>query len=296
MSDGIINEQRTLKCADGRQLGFAEYGDPAGHPVLAFHGVPGTRFMFRPTAIPAKRFGLRIIAPDRPGYGLSEPQPDRQLANWLDDAAALVRQLELEHFSLVGISGGAPFATLTAAHFGPRVAALGLVSPMGPVADIVDAVEMPGMQRRFFLNLPNRTRVMKWGTSGANALFRLAPRASYDLAVRTLPPADREIMQQPSVRDHVIEDVQESLTFDGEGARADWVIFSQPWGVDYSCIAARAILWQGLDDTIVPINVALELGRLIPGCRVVELVGEGHFWALREVDEILENIARLSSR
>ena len=296
MTDGIINERQTLKCLDGRQLGFAEYGDPVGHPVLGFHGVPGTRFMFRPTAVAAKRLGLRIIAPDRPGYGLSEPKPGRQLADWLDDAAALVRHPNLETFSLVGISGGAPFATLTAAHFGSRVAALGLVSPMGPIADIVDAVEMPAMQRRFFLTLPNRTRVMKWGTSGANALFRMAPKASYDLAVRTLPPADREIMQQPSVREHVIADVQESLTFGGEGARADWVIFSQPWGVDYSCICARSILWQGLADTIVPINVALELGRLIPGCRVVELDGEGHFWGLGAIDEILENIARLSAR
>ena len=85
MADGVINEHLTLKRADGRQLGYAEYGDPTGHPVFAFHGVPGARYMFRPTAGPAIRHGLRIIAPDRPGYGLSEPQPGRQLADWLDD-------------------------------------------------------------------------------------------------------------------------------------------------------------------------------------------------------------------
>ena len=290
MTEGIITEQGTLKRADGRQLGFAEYGDPDGLVVFGFHGVPGARFMFRPTAVSAKRLGLRVIAPDRPGYGLSEPQPGRQLADWLDDVAALLKHLDIDTFSLVGISGGGPFATITAAHFGDRVKALGLVSPMGPVADLVGSIAMPRLQQRFFLDLPHSDRLMRWGTSGAAAMFRLAPGAAYDLAVRTLPPADRAIMQDKRIRAHVIADVQESLTFGGAGSRADLAIFSQPWGVDYACITARTILWQGLDDTIVPISAALALGRMIPGCRVIELAGEGHFWALREVDEILERI------
>lgn len=295
MSEGVITEDRTFRRADGRQLGFAEYGDPNGLIVLAFHGVPGARFMFRPTARPAKRLGMRIIAPDRPGYGLSEPKFGRQLADWLDDVAALLKHLAIDTFSLVGISGGGPFATSTAAHFGDRVKALGLVSPMGPVADLAGAISMPRLQQRFFLDLPNSDRLVRWGTSGAAAMFRMAPGVAYDLAVRTLPPADRDIMQRKKIKAHVIADVQESLTFDGAGVRSDLAIFSQPWGVDYSCISARSILWQGLDDTIVPIAAALALGRRIPGCRIVELAGEGHFWALREVEEILQRIQQFAT-
>lgn len=295
MTDGIISLRRTVKRDDGRVLGFAEFGDPDGLVVLGFHGVPGTRLMFRPTAAAAKRLGMRVIAPDRPGYGLSEPQPGRQLADWLDDVATLVKHLNIDEFSLVGISGGGPFATLTAAHFGDRVKALGLVSPMGPVAEVYNSIEMSKLQQRFFLQLPNREKLVKWGTSGAHAVFRLAPEMSYDLAVRTLPPADREILQQPNIKAHVIEDVHESLTFDGAGARSDLVIFSQPWGVDYSCITARSILWQGLDDTIVPIGAAVALAKMIPGCRLVELEGEGHFWGLKSVDEILERVKQFAS-
>ena len=33
---------------DGRQLAFAEYGDPAGWPVFFFHGWPGSRLDFAP--------------------------------------------------------------------------------------------------------------------------------------------------------------------------------------------------------------------------------------------------------
>lgn len=294
--EGVINEYRTLKRADGRVIGFAEYGDPAGLVVFAFHGVPGTRFMFRPTAASAKRLGMRIIAPDRPGYGLSEPQPGRQLTDWLDDFGALLKHLAIDTFSLVGISGGAPFATITAAHYGERVKALGLVSPMGPVAELQGTIEMAPLQKRFFLKLPGNARLVKWGTSSANAIFRFAPSTAYDLAIRTLPPADREIMQRPEIKSHVMADVQESLTFDGDGARSDFLIFSEPWRIDYACITARTILWQGLDDTIVPIAAALALGHMIPGCRIVELVGEGHFWGLREIDEILTRTRDLATQ
>lgn len=35
---------------DGRRLAYAEYGDPAGAPVLVFHGMPGSRFQRHPDA------------------------------------------------------------------------------------------------------------------------------------------------------------------------------------------------------------------------------------------------------
>src|SRR6056297_252058 len=291
---GIISCGSTFRRADGRKLGFAEYGDPHGFPVLAFHGVPGTRFMFKPTAGPARARALRIIAPDRPGFGLSEPQPGRVLSDWLDDVAALLKHTAVGRFSLVAISGGAPYATLTAAHFGDRVASLGLVSPMGPVADLGDEIDMPLLQRRFFTKLAQRERVVRFGIGGAKAIFRLAPEVSYDLMVRTLPEPDREILNDPVKKRHVIADVKESLTFDGDGTRTDYRIFSERWGVDYEMITAPSVLWQGLDDTIVPISAAMELGRRIPDCRIIELAGEGHFWGLQAIDEILDRIATLA--
>jgi pimeloyl-ACP methyl ester carboxylesterase len=55
----------------GRRIGCAEYGDPC-LPVLALHGTPGSRLMFALSDGAARERGLRLIAPDRPGYGLSD--------------------------------------------------------------------------------------------------------------------------------------------------------------------------------------------------------------------------------
>ena len=37
------DESRSIVLADGRRLGFAEYGDPTGTPILYFHGLPASR-------------------------------------------------------------------------------------------------------------------------------------------------------------------------------------------------------------------------------------------------------------
>jgi pimeloyl-ACP methyl ester carboxylesterase len=294
MVAGVIAEDCVLKLGDGRLLGWAEYGASTGPVVFAMHGNPGSRLMFRIGRAAALELGIRLVAPDRPGFGLSTPQPGRTLDNWIDDFAALVRRIGAERFSIVGISGGGPYATASAAHFGERVASLGLVSPIGPVAELADRIDMTEVQRRLFLHFPHRRRLMRWSTSAVGAFFRIAPGAYYDLFLRALPEADRAILRQPHVKAQMIADVHESQRQGGDGSRSDLVIFSEPWGVDYSCITARSVLWQGLEDTIVPVDAAIGLGRLIPGCRIVELAGEGHFWVINEASEVLGRVKQLA--
>jgi pimeloyl-ACP methyl ester carboxylesterase len=296
MADGVISEDNTMQLPDGRQLGWAEYGVADGPVVLAMHGNPGSRLMFRIGGPPAVRLGVRIIAPDRPGFGLSTPHPGRTLDEWLNDFANLVRRTGVERFSLLGISGGGPYATASAAHFGDRVAALGLVSPIGPVAELADRIDMSEVQRRLFLHYPSRRRLMHWSTATVNALFRIAPGAYYDLFLRLLPAVDREVLGDKHVKAQMIADVKESQRQGGDGSRSDLVIFSRPWDVDYSLISARAMLWQGLDDTIVPVDAALELGRMIPSCRIIELAGEGHFWVINAADEVLGRVAQMAGK
>ena len=62
---------KVVRLADGRALGYAEFGDPAGKPVLCFHGAPSSRLdvaSVDPTVCKAR--GVRLLAVDRPGCGL----------------------------------------------------------------------------------------------------------------------------------------------------------------------------------------------------------------------------------
>ena len=100
---------KVLSLRDGRVLCYAEYGDPSGKPFFFFHGLPGSRRQRHPDNSIASEIGARIIAIDRPGYGLSDFQPGRKLLDWPGDVAQLADCLKIEQFSAIGVSGGGPY-------------------------------------------------------------------------------------------------------------------------------------------------------------------------------------------
>lgn len=121
-----------IKLPDGRSLAFSAYGDPGGNPILFFHGWPGARLQGRLTDQPAKRLGLRVIAPDRPGFGHSDFQRNRQILYWPDDVGHLADSLGIDKFSVIGLSGGAPYAFACAYKHPNRINSVGVVSGVGP--------------------------------------------------------------------------------------------------------------------------------------------------------------------
>ncbi len=68
-----------IRLSDGRRLGYAEYGDPRGRPLLHFHGLPSPRLEGAFCDDAARRLGLRIVAVDHPGCGLSDFKLRRRL-------------------------------------------------------------------------------------------------------------------------------------------------------------------------------------------------------------------------
>src|SRR5512147_1031413 len=100
---------KTLTLKDGRTLGYAEFGEPTGTPVIGFHGMPGSRLMMQTLEKAAQINSVRLIAPDRPGYGLSQANPHGTLLGYVDDVVQLVDALQLDRFAVLGVSGGGPY-------------------------------------------------------------------------------------------------------------------------------------------------------------------------------------------
>jgi hypothetical protein len=63
---------KTIKLSDGRTLAYLDIGDPEGRPLFYFHGGPGSRLEGLLYDQFNRQLGIRMIAPDRPGYGLSD--------------------------------------------------------------------------------------------------------------------------------------------------------------------------------------------------------------------------------
>ena len=89
MDDKQTSQQ--IKLQDGRMLGYAEYGPAEGIPVFYFHGFPSSRLDWQLINFDNSlaEINARVIAPDRPGYGLSEFKRGRQMVDWPDDVIEL---------------------------------------------------------------------------------------------------------------------------------------------------------------------------------------------------------------
>jgi pimeloyl-ACP methyl ester carboxylesterase len=263
---------RTCPLPGGRKLGFAEGGDPDGVPVFYFHGFPGSRL--EATLLPVP--GVRLIGVDRPGYGLSTPQPYRKLADWPKDIEVLADHLRLKRFGVVGVSGGAPYASSVAYGLGDRVNALALVCGLGPP-------EAPGMT---FGGTSGLAKALRY--PGARIFMAALGRQVLmsDRAVRRLrdwrtrrmprPAADANFRDGPMAQ-LMMANWREGLKRSSLGMAADARIYGEPWHFALEDIAVPTSIWHGRADTIVPISISEHYAAHVPGVATHFTEDDGHF-------------------
>ncbi|KAJ4993327.1 hypothetical protein SVAN01_01302 [Stagonosporopsis vannaccii] len=91
-----------------RRITFADYGDSASTSVvLFFGGLMGARFSYSPLDQLAKKHNVRIIHPDRPGVGGSDPVAiEDRISTYIDMVPHLLNHLGVQHVALAGHSFG----------------------------------------------------------------------------------------------------------------------------------------------------------------------------------------------
>lgn len=102
----IPGVRRSVVEARGVRFHVTEAGPPDGRPVLALHGWPQHHWAYRDLLADPPP-GLRIIAPDLPGYGWSGPPPHRwRKEDVASDLLALMDVLGFDRVLLVGHDWG----------------------------------------------------------------------------------------------------------------------------------------------------------------------------------------------
>lgn len=283
-----------LTLADGRLLGYRIFGDPCGSPVIALHGTPGSRFKYSGSHTAALTAGLRLIAVDRWGYGLSSPHRSGRLLDFGTDLTALASHLKLGTFAITGVSGGAPFAVAAAAKLGGRVSALALVSPVGLIADRVGGARLRAFHTFCFRVLPRVPGAIGLSFQLYRAGLALAPNLAMLIAISRSAAADRVAMRDNETRQRLIETFQQGLRPGVEGPTLDMALFDAPWGVDFAKITAHSRIWIGLDDRNVPLPAVRALAAALPGSQLTELPGAGHLWVAQNADHVMSWLSRQS--
>lgn len=262
---------------DGRRFGLSEFGAPKGKPLFYFHGFPGSRLEARLVHEQACRQQIRLIAVDRPGYGQSAYQPGRRLAHWPRDIAAIADTLKLDRFSVLGVSGGAPYAAACARFMPERLITTGIVCGLAPLDEADLVRRLKGRDRRFvwLKKLPRPLYHLPLLLAGMAA--RRRPQRLLRLIAGTLPPLDRTVIMEREIRSLLASSLREAFSQGSTGAFADLCLYGESWGFALEEIRTPVLLWHGERDTVVPCAMGRFLAEKIPDCRGIFLADEGHF-------------------
>ena len=280
---------RILTLPDGRRVACAEYGDPLGLPVLALHGTPGSRLMFALAHKAARERGVRLIAPERPGYGLSDYRRAESLAQIAEDLSAVADAYGLDRFAVIGVSGGGPYAVAAAAVMPDRISLLGLVGPVGEVAD--GELRLSRFHKLLFKGLARRPWAMLVLFRRLRSMVFKSPDATYRWLMRRARTPDRDVLSRYDVRASLQAAIGEGLRPGVEGAAQDLRLFCAPWGLQFAEIDVPTIVWQGSDDPVVPAAAAYALARALPNCRLDVIPAAGHYWVFSQFGLILDAVA-----
>ena len=273
---------------DGRLLGYDEFGDPDGTPVLFFHGFGSSRVVRHPDDTIARTLGARVIAVDRPGIGLSTRQPERRLTDWPLDVQRLMDHLGLERAAIVAWSGGGPYALATAWQMPGRVTAVGLISAPAPLAGVPGA---SGYTYRRHRAMSKAADHAPWMIGRAMWRFgrqqRSDPEKQLDDAMAGMIDADREILGDPNLRAVMIANAAEMYRQGSGGIYDEALCMARPWGFPIEGVTVPVRIWHGALDRVVPVGMGKYLARVMPTAIATFYPKEGHHFVYHRWREIL---------
>ncbi len=276
----------TIRLADDRLLGYAQYGDPEGKPVFYFHGFPGSRLEAKLSATAAARRGVRIIALDRPGFGLSDFKHGRRIGDWPNDVTEAADALGIDRFAVLGVSGGGPYAAACALMIPQRLTAAAIVSGVGPI-NAPAATHGMSRQNRLLFGLARRLPwLARLPMSWIGRQARRNPERLLDTMSGELPESDKAVLARPEVKAALQDDIAEAFRRGSRGPAWELVLYGRPWGFRLEDISMEVYLWQGELDTLVPPSMGRYQARAIPNCRARFYPREGHLLVVDRIEEI----------
>jgi pimeloyl-ACP methyl ester carboxylesterase len=272
-----------ISLRDGRTLAYMDRGPRNGTPIFYFHGFQGSR-LERVPGLDAilERLNLRLIAPDRPGIGLSTPSHARTIVGWAGDVRQLAEQLlgADQPYSILGFSAGATYA-LACGQL-PGLRAMSLVGCMGlphlisswrryseEAWKVLLSAKLAAFRAATFLLIEKKH---------SDQILKDWPDYFADIK-RDLSGDDRRLLSIPEVEELFRENRREGYS-QCPGCLLQEVqsLYSDP-EIDLTHLAACAVLmYHGTEDKVVPITVARDLRERIPASKLTELDGRGHYF------------------
>lgn len=285
----------TFKLSSGRTLGYAEFGDPRGRVLFYFHGWPSSRLQGELMDEVGKKRCLRIIAPDRPGIGLSEFDPNRNLTDWPHVMRELAAHVGAEKFYVLGVSGGGAYALVCAHAMPERLLGASVVCGAPPLREV-------GTDGLFWAY-----NLARWAQKYLPFILRPGLRISGWIAGRKITQWPQNFLARFYAAEdcRALQDERHHRVMMGSGrvallgnvagVRHDGTIYESDWGFKLADINYPVHFWHGDEDWNIPLALAQKAAAQMPNATFKVTPKAGHYsLPLLRCDEIVEELLKCS--
>lgn len=237
---------KTIQYKDDNTLAFNDYGNKNGYPILIQHGMIAS-IRDEKTFECLVHADARVISVARPGYGESSPYEMKNLGEWGEIVSALVQELCLAQFDVLGISSGAPYSYAVGYHCPDKVRNLFILSGTPALYDENVLAHWPYPIDK-------------------NARMAKMQKVAYELF---FPHISEEDLKNENIRD--------SMVHDCFGIAQDLTLRCRDWSFPLSGIKARVTMRHSRSDESVPFKTAEITAGLLPNCQLDIREQDVHF-------------------
>jgi pimeloyl-ACP methyl ester carboxylesterase len=274
---------------DGRTMRYAQYGDPGGFPVVSAHGGLACRLDVQAAAPIAEQCGVRLIAPDRPGVGGSDPKPGRSILDWAGDVAELLGTLGIARFAAMGWSLGGQYAAALGHAMSMRVTRVAIVAGALPLDEPGLLADLPEIDRTF-IRLSQRNPWLARQSFRAMRIAAFAAPGLYGwLAANDLGAADGAVLRAQGYAEFA-KMSREALR-QPRGVVEEYLVMTRPWGFAPEDLKMPVDVWAGTEDQLLDPTWPQRLADRIPDA-TLHLMPGGHFLAHLYYRDIFERLCR----
>ncbi|WOH06171.1 hypothetical protein DCAR_0625594 [Daucus carota subsp. sativus] len=290
-----------IKLSDGRHLAYTEFGVPrdvAKYKIVFVHGFGSCKHdaVILATLSPdvIKHLGIYIVSFDRPGYGESDPNPNRTVKSIAMDIEELADQLELgPKIYVVGYSmGGQPIWSCLK-YIPHRLAGATLLAPVvnywwsGFPSNLSrEAYYQQLTQDQWTLRVAH---YLPWLTHWWNTQKWFPSSAVIAHSPLLLSPQDLELVTKLDSTRRRTYEAQVTQQGEYESLHRDLMIGFGTWEFDpmelknpFPNNEGSVHLWQGDEDRLAPVTLQRYIAQKLPWIQYHELAGAGHLFPLAD--------------
>jgi len=275
---------------DGRTLGFAEYGDLEGYPIVYCHGSQSSRLEMHYDPSFATKNNLRIITIDRPGHGISDFNSKGSILSFAKDAKHLMEHLKIDKFSVAGMSAGAPFALAIAYLFPKNVLKASVISGFAPYTP--ESKSHLSKEVKTMLSLAKSVPwLIRLVLKNQAKQLKRNPKKALKSFLKIMSEADQEVLKNASVM-NVIENMFIEAFRNGSQGVAHEIskILVKDWNFELSKIQIPVTFWQGNKDNNVPSKWAELMKNEIQQATLHSYSEDGHLIIFQQAEEIFTDL------